>query len=329
MKGMNLAPWRTFNDVGTGSPTTTAMADFWYQWEWSAAGQPFGGPGNFIKPQIDLAIANGANYIRLMNPVIARNPLSGYANILSDAQWLDQWKQVLDYCRSCGIYCYPTLEADTDSSSGVSYWGFSPNNAWRVQEYPRLLRLFRAYLDVVPCVDIMNEGMGWASSTTDTSYKNPGGNVYNGTIIWNALKPIAPELPMTISCYFKAQPNQTNPLTNNSQGQRVPNGATWDYVDAHCYYNAAATDYDVIMQQLNVPCLIGEFGDTVGSGNRAARYNAVLALRNQNTSGRVCAGAALWSITDYNTASTDQYGYSDSTGAVRSDVSSIWAQFTT
>jgi hypothetical protein len=316
---------RNWYGVAPETYVPTHLADFWNTWEWSAAGA-FGAAGNWIKPQIDLAISIGCNFIRFCGTVIGRDANAGYTSgsgggIIPDAQYFPQWAQVLQYCRSNGIYCQPTFEIDTSpSTSGRA--SYSTTNAWRVPEWKRLLQLFQAYLDVVMCVDLLNEGYGWCSSTSDTSYGNPGGNTYNSVIIYDALKPTAGVIPLTVSTYFKATPNLSNPWVSNSGGQRLPTSGVFDYYDTHLYYDPVSpAEYDGLFQS-GLPVLMGEFGQnmSVGTPDRQLRYNSALAMaeRSSNvpppaylttaaTGGTVLAGTYQVEIT-YVTAAGETVG---------------------
>lgn len=312
----------TWGDYTVGPNTTwpaSHLADMWSTWPWTT----------WIKPQIDMAVQTfGCNYIRFFATSYGRNPASGYASILSDQAYFYQWKQLLDYCRSLGIYCYPTLEVDSDASAGRTWFGYSPNNAWRVPEWQHLARLFQAYLDVVMGIDMINEAYGWATTTSDTSYGNPGGNTYNAVIVYDALKSVLPQVPLTISTYFKNQPNQTNPWSSNSGGQRLPIQGVLDFYDCHIYYDAAQTDFDVVFTQGNQAVLIGEFGADVSTGtaSRQSRYNSVAAVLSHTNA----AGAAAWNMWDSQTQTSQslfRFGLADSSGNIRTDVESIFQAF--
>lgn len=313
---------------GVAAPVTH-LADMWRDWEWSNPGNGPGGAGNWIKPQLDAAKAAGCNYVRFIGTLFGRDPASGYATI-SDTNYFNRWQQVLDYCRSIGLYVYPTFEFDTDAVAKKVWYGYSPFNSWRVPEYQHLMRLFQAYLDIIIGIDIQNEGYSWASQTSDTSFNNPGGNKNNGDLIYNAIKPIEPSIPLTISTFFKNPPNQADPKVNNVDGQRLPQIQA-DFWDTHIYYDATVSDFDVVTA-LGVPVLIGEFGQDFGSGSgpRQSRYNAVKAVVNRNFSGRLFAGAAAWSMWDSDAQTTlnqFRYGLASNTGTTRNDVSALFSSF--
>lgn len=292
----------------------------WNAWEWSAAGAP-GAPGNYIKPMIDQAKALGANTIRFFGMFSGRNPalLSGsiasYVQT-SQATYLARWKQLLDYCRSIGMYVYPTLAGDSNiNSSGVPYtditkgYFYLPTTAWVIGEIQTMVAFLTQWADIIPAIDLYNEAVpAWRDV------------VGNGDAVYRAAKSVAPQFKYTWSQNaFYAGPAPAPPT-----GGAWASGAILDFVDLHLYYNMNAADLDATVAFYNRPVLVGECGENLGApANRAARYNSLSAVSGNVTAGRRTAGGIVWAMCPQGAGAAD-YGLCDVAMAPRADVSAIF-----
>jgi hypothetical protein len=307
--GVNIVDRVDFQSAGT----KTHLADMWRDWEWSAAGAP-GAAGNWIKPQIDAGKALGANTVRFFSTQYGRaGSGSGYATPINDATYFGRWDQLLSYLRSQGMYCYPCLCGDSDMQDS-QWYGYTPTLSWLQTEYAQHARFFTKYADVIIGVDLSNETTNWPTTSGQ------------GLAVYRAVKVEAPNLKFTWSADFHHAPN---PGGNNVDGRHYPPSGTFDFLDAHFYYDAAVSDMDSTMSFYNMPAIIGEFGQNMAAGTtaRQSRYNATKAVVNNVTSGRQVAGALAWNMYDQDTVSTNQWGIADASGNVRADVSALFSSF--
>lgn len=295
------------------------------QWaRWSDASHP-GGWLN-IKAQIDQAKALGCNLVRVFATQNARAGSGGpYLTsdvAVSDAAYFAAWEQMLNYCRSVGVYCYPCLGGqDSGMIDGGNGWLYTPTLAWQAAESAKIAGWLDRHIDIVPGVDLGNEALTWANTVENGKTR--------GLQVYEAVKAVAPRLPLTWSHAIFAAPGPTPPQ---------PAGA-WDFLDLHIYYDAAATDLDAMLGTASQALVVGEFGSPRSAGAaRVSRYQSALNVVNNvgsaGTGFRKVAGAMVWTLRDAGPGDpsdqTIQWGLASIDGStVYSDVASIWASLPT
>jgi hypothetical protein len=256
----------------------------WIEWDWTG----------WIKPQIDNAVALGANCVRLIGVI----PDVCNGN-LSQATYLARWQQFLDYTVSLGIYAYPC-------GGTIAFW--SGVTLAQVQTmYTAWGPLMDSYANVIG-IDVTNECF-------------PAGAVDGQTV---------DQILTTVTALTATLRSVTSkPITNDRTAHSLPR---WDYQegayidalndfhDIHSYYTQDPSDPHPWMNKWwgSKPILLGEIGCGLDltSAQRTARYLAAKAMVDQNDSR--FAGALSWAATDTNLST--QYGLFDPSFAARTDI---------
>lgn len=168
IRGGNIAP----------KPGGYGWQGLFAEWDWT----------NWIKPQVDRAVALNLNSIRLIGAPrsIFVDPIPGTLLKITQAQYDARWAQLADYCSKQGLYLYPCLVSKWDF---VDVYGISPN----FQDTPitNSVKTTAGVLSAYPNVigfDIFQEGdagtaVAWAASTAYSlnTLVNNGGKSYKVT----------------------------------------------------------------------------------------------------------------------------------------------------
>lgn len=164
LKGGNIAP----------KPGGYGWQGLFAEWDWN----------NWIKPQVDRAVALGLNSIRLIGGprCIFVDPVAGLPKI-SQATYDAHWSQLADYCLRKGLYLYPMLVSFWDL---IDVYGVGANfqDAAMTASIKTTAANLSNYSNVI-AFDIFQEGaastaLAWKGSTAYSlnAYTNNGGNSY-------------------------------------------------------------------------------------------------------------------------------------------------------
>ncbi len=292
LRGVNIVP--TFAAGIIPADRDSVWAAMWRVWNWSG----------WIKPQIDDAAAIG-NAIRFFG----NTHCIAQGNI-TQATYLAQWQQVLDYSVAKGMYIYPC-------GGDLGHWG---NFTWSqsVALYTAWAKMLSTYPNVVG-VDITNEAWGQMQpvSVRPTTYNQPESYVdllaaLSGIVRGEAGVPIAHSFPLADSSWWTLSKDPIPTLFEMS-----------DFLDYHIY--ASATPAQAAQAFANSwgvgkHMMIGEFGvnETQSSNERTARYQQI---RNIVASRTDIDGALAWSCWDLESAPDGQSGLYDPSRRLRTDIS--------
>lgn len=170
IKGGNIAP-----KAGGG-----AWKGLFAQWDWD----------NWIKPQVDRALALGLNAVRLIGDpsciFVDPNYGSGTIPKITQATYDARWAQLAQYCQDLGLYLYPCLISKWNVLDvygiGGNYQDVSITNSVKTTA-----GILAGYSNVIG-FDLFQEGdahagLTWTASTAYSlnAYANLGGNSYKVT----------------------------------------------------------------------------------------------------------------------------------------------------
>lgn len=243
---------------------------FFTNWDWTG----------WVKPQIDLAVAKGANCVKFGGT--ASGVVQG---LQTRADLANKIRQALDYCATVGIKSYWTLHMpysgdDLDPAT----------DATTLTELVAMAQVIASYPGVIGA-DMSNEALANIGATRALA---------NATAIYPAVKAVAPWLPLS-----QSQLVQTSGSYTSSLAGFAPYVDFWDF---HPYYSSGnPVDADLASfrsQSWYKPYLIGEIGLDLASGQtaQAARWNAIGTMSRASTD---CYGAVGYTIVDCN---SEDYG---------------------
>jgi hypothetical protein len=256
-------------------PTT---ANMYVNWRWAAN----------LKPQVDLAVAQGANCVKFANSILAI-----IGGSMTRAAHNINMKQFLDYTVTKGIYVYWTLHYSEEDAALT--------DPATLAEAVAALQLLATYPNVIGC-DITNES-----------------NIPGGIYLFSScaqpvavLRAAAPAIPLTGSVYV------TTAASFTGGGANAFTPAFWapliDFWDFHPYYGSGdPSPGDLAAFRASAtykPFVIGECGQVDGAGQAAqtSRWTALGVLAGQAD----CLGVNGYVVAD-SIASPSYYGmYSNS-----------------
>lgn len=274
-------------NITSGAQHTGGWRQFWTDWDWAS----------WIKPQIDDVVSIGANCVRILGC-----PASVTSGDITQAQYLAQWAQVLDYTASLGVMAYPC-------GGDLAHWGTTTLEQ-AVDVYAAWAGLLDTY-DHVIGVDLTNEAFH--------------GKIWQG---WTQDQLIAYLTTLAATVRASCGLAVTNSRTVTSQTRWADFEGGYlsplnDFEDFHLYYTAAPADLAGLLGrwwgQQN-PFLLGEFGAGLDltSPQRTARYESVGTLLAGVPQFR---GALAWAGYDTNsTPPATQLGLFDPDRAPRTDI---------
>lgn len=292
LRGVNIV--QSFSHIGSQDNGNGWQAE-WRNFQWDS----------WWKPQIDDAATVG-NAVRIWG-----DPHCVTNGSITLATYLAEFKQVLDYCATKGLYVYPTGNVlgftTTQADDIIAPW------ATLLKQYPNIIG-----------VDQSNEtwGQWWGGGYGGYTQANIDlVQYYCDTIRTNSGLPVSNSFPLTDSGQWTWD-GGTMPV--------APLFAMSDFVDYHVY--AASTPAQVAAG-LAMPwntgkrMIIGEFGRNIGAGDRTAFYANIAALVN----GVPQIDAALnWSCWDINGADPSwQFGLFDAARQLRTDIATPFATLPT
>jgi len=267
------------------------------------------GLDTWIKPIIDDAKSIGANSIRTIG-----NTLVITSGMIRADEYLNRWRQLLDYTASQNMYIYPC-------GGDLGHWGHATTLTAAEDIYGSWSELLAKYSHVVG-VDISNEASTKGQDVNKIAYNQPEP--------WPDVIRRLGELVRKVS---------HKPITHSrsiTDPFRWESGSIYtdtisDFIDIHCYYAPGSGDADILRA---VPwgsgkqLLIGEIGAGLDltSEDRAARYLAVKALVEKSPEN---VGALAWSgydLTDHDEPH-DQTGLFDPNRQPRQDITSVFETF--
>ena len=284
VRGINLNTYPTPLDGSGPAGHPVAVSDYWRTWDWNGT----------ITPLLDACASYGFNACRFFLPTASRYPASGYLPQLDTQLFLNRLRDLIRAAAARGMRSYPCLCVESQMFSNVM--PFLPPLAWVIGEYTTICRHLNRYANLVLGVDLCNEQGGWATTSG------------NGQYVYRAVKAAAPKLTFTWS--------SSNPLGPQPAG-------AFDHMDGHVYSTGLPADWQASTLAANGrPFLIGEYGQTFGTGDRPTRYGQVAAMVNHTDSaGRRVAGAMAWDST--NGWADSDWGVLNPDLSVRSDVQAI------
>lgn len=278
--------------------TDSVWAGLWHTWDWDS----------WIKPVIDDARSVGANSFRTIG-----NTLVITSGMISRQEYLDRWRQLLDYTASQGMYFFPC-------GGDLGHWGPLTSLAAAEDIYSAWSEVLKQYPNIVG-VDISNE-----ASTTPRGkrigYKQPEPWPDVVTRLGGLVREIA-QKPITHS-------------RSVVKPDRWGNGSIYtdtisDFISVHCYYTPEVHDADILRASqwgVGKQLLLGEMGTglDLSSHERVERYRAVKALVEASPDN---VGALAWSGYDLKDSSEprDQKGLFDRNRQPRTDITSEFATF--
>lgn len=285
---------RGLNHVGNFNEVRddTIWAALWRAWDWK----------NLIKPQLD-DIAKVGNVVRFFgNTLVIAN------GSITLAQYLSQWKQLLDYVSSLDLYIYPT-------GGDLGHWG---NYRWdqSTQTYTELASLLTSYPNVIG-MDVVNEAFDTLNTPRNRfTYNQP--EPVGDLLAELASRVRSAGIPVTFSRGVSDRSGWQLDFFTDHLG---------DFLDFHIYYTPGPKDSLTAYQQSwgeGKQMIVGEFGanTTVPSATRSKYYNAVRVMCGNDPH---CLGALAWSAWDL--APTEQYGLYDPQRRLRTDISKPFAAF--
>lgn len=265
---------------------------FWIDWRWTT----------HVKTQIDLAVAKGANCVRI--PGCTAGVVQG---LQTQSDFDSKLTQILDYTASTGLLVYWI--------SHLSYGGddLDASDPATLAAVTAMMAIVGNYSHVVGN-DCSNESVWQVGSSRALA---------NQQAFYPAIKAVAPNLPLSVSHLVTGSSAFTDP--NLTQMANYV-----DFWDFHPYYGSGnAVDADLATFRASVnykPFLIGECGSplSAGSSTQAARWTAVGALGSVSDS----YGAIGYAIqSDF--AGDGDYGMfsADGTWDERAWISSAFAEW--
>jgi hypothetical protein len=276
--------------------TPSVWAGLWQTWDWDT----------WIKPIIDDARSIGANSIRTIG-----NTLVVTSGMISADEYLNRWRQLLDYTASQGMYFFPC-------GGDLGHWGHVTTLSAAEDIYRSWSDLLAEYSHVVG-VDISNEASAKGADE---------GIGYNQPEPWPDVIKRLGELVREVS---------HKPITHSrslNNPLRWANGSIYldtlsDFISIHCYYSPGREDADALHAApwgSGKQLLIGETGAglDLNSEERSARYRAVKALVEASPDN---VGALAWSGYDLKDKPRDQKGLFDRNRRPRSDITSVFETF--
>ncbi|KAA0023853.1 cellulase family glycosylhydrolase [Antrihabitans cavernicola] len=277
--------------------TPSVWAGLWQTWDWST----------WIKPMVDDSKSAGANAIRLIG-----NTHVVTSGMITQQQYMDRWKQLLDYATEQDLYVFPC-------GGDLGHWGSATTWAKAEALYSSWAKLLSSYAPVIG-VDITNEASAQYSSAYVTTYNQPEK--------WQDTIKHLGEVVRSIS---------GKPITHSRSIDKVGvwcNGSIYtdllsDFISIHCYYTPDPSDAQRLSSTdwgRNKELLIGEFGIAMNSApaDRIARYDGVKRLV-KGADG--CVGALAWSGYDLDDHPENQFGLFDADRRGREDILSQYRTF--
>jgi hypothetical protein len=297
LRGVNIVP--TFAAVIPADQHSVWSA-MWRVWNWNG----------WIKPQIDDAAAIG-NAIRFFG----NTHCIAQGNI-TQATYLAQWRQVLDYSVAKGLFIYPC-------GGDLGHWG---NFTWSqsVALYTAWANMLSTYSNVVG-VDITNEACGQMhpANVSPTTYNQPESYVdllaaLGGIVRSEAGVRIAHSFPLADSSWWTLSTAPIPTLFEMS-----------DFLDYHIYASttpAQAAQAFTNSWGFGKHMVIGEFGvnETISSNARTTRYQEISNIVASRTD---IDGALAWSCWDLTMGSCPdcRTGLYDASRRLRTDISTPFA----
>jgi len=290
LRGVNISPGRQH------FYSHSVWAGLWQTWDWHT----------WIKPIVDDARSIGANSIRIVG-----NTLVVTSGMISLEDYLNRWRQLLDYTASQNMYIFPC-------GGDLGHWGNATTLSAAENIYRSWSEVLANYPHVVG-VDISNE-----AGAND----NDDGISYNQPEPWPDVIKRLGELVRQVS---------HKPITHSrsiNNPLRWANGSIYldtlsDFLSIHCYYGPNRNDADVLRAApwgSGKQLLIGEtgIGMDLTSEERSARYRAVKALVEASPNN---VGALAWSGYDLSSVPESQMGLFDLNRHPRTDITSVFETF--
>lgn len=263
-------------------------ADFWNTWNWES----------WVKPQIDVSLAAGANCIKVTASGIG--PAEDGFSYPADAVLQARIDQFIGYCQSQGAVVYWNLVAHP-------FYVFGSGGSLLSTNLPAVQKVARwvdAHSNVV-AIDVCNE----INNSTPSSWS---GNNYaqaqtDLTALVAGVRQVT-SLPLTASVLCQA-------VTDITGGwMQAASGAGIDYHDFHPYYTGATPQTTDVAGLRAAPWyrgryLIGEIGTSLA---QTAPVQTTWTTNLGNMGGQADAyGCVLFCAADYDTVSTGQFGITD------------------
>lgn len=316
LRGCNFTFW-----FGDGFSGMGAEGGMWVNFRWT----------DWIKPQIDDCAALGVNCLRIWG-----SPEPTGDGVLTTTVYLNRWQQVLDYCRSKGIYVLPT-------GGDLGRWGGT--DAQNVNLFRAWGELLADYDNVIG-VDLANES--WAR-VVDASGRGAAGETSVLNFLGNLKDAVNDSnLPVTISVTGITRASGGWTLDFYSGGANPASRSKFfalsDFNDVHLYDTWTLAE---MQNGINsVPALrnatqgkqwlFGEFGTCPSPGPYSnIRTSLYTATRNLILADSDHVGGCNWSLWDY-TNSVDWrfglYGLNSfppgvPSRSLRNDIASIFSTY--
>lgn len=300
LKGGNICPHPV---TGATSGDSSGPGALWAEWDWE----------NWIKPQIDRAVALHMNAIRInCNPAVITSNYNSYWPAITLSQYLARCNQLASYCQSKGLYLYPTIVELWAFCYATGSYDATPDfqDATVTANVAASAKAFAQYPNVV-AFDVFQEGHGYGDGA--------GMTTADCLAMFAALREAAPGVPLTVS-HSTNTDNSLFWLTQNTSTSLPwlmwadPDGS--DFIDLHVYDKTAnPADIDKLVNLFQKPVLIGEYGSTAdqSSDDRTALYTAAMQLHNRPG----VLGSFAWALADQGGADSSpnkQSGIWDNTG---------------
>lgn len=289
---------KVFGGNITVKPSGLGWAGLFAEWDWL----------NWVKPQVDRAVALGMNTVRIIcaPEVVLVNP-SNALPLISQATYLSRLSQLAEYCLSKNVYLYPALCQKWDyidyetAQGGSAPWDFQ--NATVTAVITASAQTLAAYPNVIG-FDVFQEG-----------------DLVSGLVLadilalYTAIRGVC-KVPLTTSLSsggFGTAAGFWQDTTSLQYTCYTAVGGS-DFIDLHVYLDGVLPS-DIDQYQYNVnykPIIIGEYGDSQdqSQGNITARYTAMALLHNRNN----LIGSLCWALADQTVTAANEWGVWDNTG---------------
>lgn len=284
LRGVNLAPKAAH--VATGH----AYRALFSEWDWAG----------WIKPQIDAALAAGANAVRLIGDLEGVND-----GTFNQAYYDAKWAQLITYADGLGMYVYP-------AGGGVSQATAAGLDAAAIgATVAAAADAWDAYDNVIG-IDVLQEGVRVVPSNSIIQT--------SPAAIFTPIRAVTTK-PLTTSNAADAT-YSAGRLANPRWRETLR--AYVDFWDIHIYFKPTATVlYDCFWGQgEDKPVLIGEFGSLASEADatRVADFQRIADVANRRLLDLRPAGAFVWAAFDQDASAAASWGMFNTDGTVRADL---------
>jgi hypothetical protein len=291
-------------------------ARMWNKWDWSG----------WIQPAVDNAAILGANCIR--SPVGSPDVVT--SGMISQAQYLAQWKQLIDYSATKGMYFYAV-------GGDFRHWGPYTTFTAACDLFTAWAELLCDYGNIIG-VDVISEAPGVLNFSGSMVYSQPESWFFTARRLGEIVRQVSGK-PITYALTASGAWDWATQYPPMVQLMSIS-----DFLDFHVYYcdpdgrhyaAPAATDADVVFTHpygAGKQLIIGEFGinQNYNSTSHTAYYNAIKNLINHSTD---FIGGLAWEMYDDVKDPGSQFGLynkpSGQGGTARTDITVPFGSFPT